>query len=116
MKLLLALSLAAAAVALPQQLAQLPFLQSPPLSLTPDLDSRLASLPSSHAAQLAQHIAQLPEQRLIQLEQDGQILQVTEGQKSLLVFQGIKFRDVTQDTPVSSSLQNKCTLPRLPTD
>jgi bacterial leucyl aminopeptidase len=112
MKLSLAISfcsVAGAAVALPQQ-QQLTFLQSSPpslLSLTPDLASRLSSLPSAHASQLAQHISALPQRRLVQFEQDGEILEVTEGEKALLVFQGIKFRDVTDDQAVPVQVQSK---------
>lgn len=57
------------------------------------------NLPVSHAIQLEQHLAAHPEKRLIELQNpiDGQlqVLELTEGQKTLLRMNGQRFIDVT---------------------
>ncbi|ORY47192.1 hypothetical protein BCR35DRAFT_310950 [Leucosporidium creatinivorum] len=112
------LSSLAVAVVLPQQPQQFTLLaptshsHSPSLfSLLPDLESTLSSLPSSHSSQLAQHLAALPEKRLIQLTEDGDILQLTEGEKSLLVYHRVNFIDVTHHRASPTRVQPKSPYP-----
>lgn len=50
-----------------------------------------------HLAELSAHIASLTEPRLVKLSEDGPVLSVTEGEKALLVFQGKRFIDVTDE-------------------
>lgn len=97
MKLIAALSLVACTLALPQQAQQLPF--APASSIySRALLQQLASLPHSHAEQLLQHISALPEKRWIQFEENGGRFEVTEGEKALLVFEGRRFIDVTEES------------------
>lgn len=62
----------------------------------PSLNSFRGILTPPEHAKLVQHVESLPEQRIIELsefEQDRYT--ITEGQKALLTFHGIKFIDVT---------------------
>lgn len=58
-----------------------------PIQLT---DDRLRRL-------LDEHIASLPERRLVRLSEDGPALAISEGEKALLTLQGKKFVDVTDE-------------------
>ena len=54
------------------------------------------SLPAEHAIRLAEHIAALPERRLVETgPSDADRFWVTEGEKALLTYRGIRFVDVT---------------------
>lgn len=101
--LLATLSLASVALAAPAQ--QLPF-ADPRLSFSsraslqsilPSLPSRLASLPEDHLSLLRQHVEDLPERRLVRFEEGGEAVEVTEGDKALLVLEGVRFIDVTDE-------------------
>lgn len=54
------------------------------------------SRPVKHLDALTQHIASLPEQRRVRL-QDYTEHDITEGEKSLLVYNGIRFEDITEE-------------------
>lgn len=99
MKLLGALSLAACTLALPQRAPQLTFAPSASI-YSETLLAQLASLPASHSEQLLAHVNGLPERRLVQFQQDGPVLDISEGEKALLVFEGRRFVDVTDESPV----------------
>ncbi|KAK4700766.1 bacterial leucyl aminopeptidase, partial [Phenoliferia sp. Uapishka_3] len=62
-------------------------------SSLPSIDS--LDISPTHLAHLQHHIASLPEKRLIKLAEDAAAIEVTEGEKALLVFQGTRFVDVT---------------------
>ena len=55
------------------------------------------NLPAPHLASLASHIASLPEKRLVSLAEDAEPIELTEGEKALLVFAGKRFVDVTDE-------------------
>lgn len=55
------------------------------------------SLPSDQLSQLKSHIEGLPERRLVQLNVAGEQVEISEGEKALLVYQGVKFVDVTDE-------------------
>jgi hypothetical protein len=87
--------------------ASLPFgqvpLQSPgkaTLSL-PALDE--LALPLQQLLQLQSYVDSLPEKRLVKLSQDHAGSWITEGEKALLVFGGIRFIDVTEDSLTAST-------------
>lgn len=62
----------------------------------PSLESFKAILPPVEYAKLVEHIDALPEQRIIALsERPEDRYTVTEGQKALLSFHGVKFIDIT---------------------
>ncbi|ORY56546.1 hypothetical protein BCR35DRAFT_284118 [Leucosporidium creatinivorum] len=103
---LLALSASLSLVsALPAQ-QQLTFAQ--PVSLSSILPS--LQLPACHLRQLEQHIARFPETRRVRLEDNAEPLEITEGEKALLVLQGKRFIDVTEEESLLL-LQEKQTFP-----
>ncbi|GAA5828777.1 hypothetical protein JCM11251_005871 [Rhodosporidiobolus azoricus] len=56
-----------------------------------------AALPACHRRKLEEYMAGLPEKRLVQLSEDAQPIEITEGEKSLLVLAGKRFVDVTDE-------------------
>lgn len=111
--LLCLVSVALATPSTPQQLAfQSPsfssFLPSNlPTSISSSLLSRLSILPSTHLDQLQSHINEWTEPRLVHLRatdgQAGETLNLSEGQKSLLTFAGIRYIDITDYSPSSET-------------
>lgn len=89
---LLALSSFSLVSALPAQ-QQLTFAQ--PTSLSSILPS--LQLPPCHLRQLEKHLASFPETRRVRLEDGAEALEITEGEKALLVLQGKRFIDVTYE-------------------
>lgn len=74
-------------------------------SSLPSLESFQSLLLPLEYAQLADHVASLPERRIIALsEQANDRYTITEGEKALLVFHNIKFIDITD--AVLSGLDN----------
>lgn len=70
----------------------------------PSLESFQALLGSLDYARLVEHVDSLPERRLIALSEHAEDRQfITEGQKALLTFHGIKFIDITE----SALLENE---------
>lgn len=67
----------------------------------PSLDKLSLLLDDNLHSQLTAHVAAYPERRIVALlDSDGQVVQldITEGEKALLVYAGIKFDDVTEST------------------
>ncbi|PRQ74512.1 hypothetical protein AAT19DRAFT_14865 [Rhodotorula toruloides] len=93
---LVAATLATLSSALPlQENQQLAFGTSG--STRQELAAAFGSLPVKLAAKLEQHIASLPEQRLVKLGDDEESILITEGEKALLVLAGKRFIDVTEE-------------------
>lgn len=88
------LALATLSLSAPLAPAQLPF-SSPSTSALPPLSA--LSIPPQHLDQLLQHIASLPEKRLVQLAHDAAPIAITEGEKALLLIAGKRFVDVTDE-------------------
>ncbi|GAA5955470.1 hypothetical protein JCM21900_002059 [Sporobolomyces salmonicolor] len=111
---LLAGALATLSTALPvQEPSQLTFSAAPSVSLRSQLDlSALEALPLSELAQLEQHIARFTEKRLVKLAEDAEPLEITEGEKALLVFSGKRFIDVTADDDTSMAVQSSEPFPK----
>lgn len=106
---LLALSTSLSLVsALPAQ-QQLTFAQ--PHSLSSILPS--LQLPPCHLRQLEKHLEQYPETRRVRLEDGAEALEITEGEKALLVLQGKRFIDVTEEEQLLL-VQEKRALPSAP--
>ncbi|GAA5918121.1 hypothetical protein JCM5296_005235, partial [Sporobolomyces johnsonii] len=74
--------------------------------------SALEALPASDLAQLEQHIARWTEKRLVKLAEDAEPLEITEGEKALLVFAGKRFIDVTNDDDTSMAVQSSEPFPK----
>ncbi|KAL8284023.1 hypothetical protein RQP46_005136 [Phenoliferia psychrophenolica] len=98
----LAFSLASA---IPSPPSQLPFSLPPPSSSLPSLSS--LNLSPSHLSSLQSHIASLPERRLVQLSEGGAPISIAEGEKALLVFQGTRFIDVTDEVVFPAVLEKE---------
>ncbi|GAA5917055.1 hypothetical protein JCM6882_001913 [Rhodosporidiobolus microsporus] len=62
-----------------------------------ELADSLAALPACHRRRLEEYVAGLPQKRLVKLSEHGEAIQVTEGEKSLLVLAGKRFIDVTDE-------------------
>ncbi|BGP16500.1 hypothetical protein JCM10213_001163 [Rhodosporidiobolus nylandii] len=62
-----------------------------------NLADTLAALPRGHQLRLKEYMAALPEKRLVKLAEDGEAMEITEGEKSLLVMAGQHFIDVTDE-------------------
>ncbi|GAA6030935.1 hypothetical protein JCM8097_008945 [Rhodosporidiobolus ruineniae] len=112
-----AAALATSALALPQQI---PFGQpSSSLLLSPTLHHpafssfapTLAQLPKQHFSKLEQHVAAYPDRRTLVVLQTGERLEVSEGEKALLVLQGLKFVDVTDDVEGAVAVYSKGSYP-----
>ena len=70
----------------------------------PSLESFQPLLGSLDYARLVEHVDSLPERRLVALSEHAEDRHfITEGQKALLTFHGIKFIDITE----SASLENE---------
>ncbi|GAA5915255.1 hypothetical protein JCM5296_003043 [Sporobolomyces johnsonii] len=95
------------ALAAPQQQ---PFLSTPhllahslslPAPVHSALTAQLAALPTAHLDQLAHHVHSWPGKRVVRLRandrREGDVVELTEGDKALLVLAGVKFVDVTDD-------------------
>lgn len=96
MRISLALSLLTATAAAAAPLTQLTFSSS---SLS-DLTIASLGLSPSLSSQLAIHVDSLPEKRVVQLgPNDDQRITITEGEKAVLVAQGRRFVDVTDEDP-----------------
>ncbi|GAA5950583.1 hypothetical protein JCM3765_000539 [Sporobolomyces pararoseus] len=108
MHLLSLLGLASVVLAAPQQ--QLPFLSpsSSPSLLPNDLPtqaykppSQLSDLPAEHLTQLQEHISQWPETRRVRVRSPqggaGSVIEISEGEKSLMTLAGLRFVDITND-------------------
>jgi hypothetical protein len=54
-------------------------------------------LSPAHLSSLEVHIASLPERRLVQLSESSAPIEISEGEKALLVLQSIRFADVTDE-------------------
>ncbi|SGY21513.1 BQ5605_C016g08245 [Microbotryum silenes-dioicae] len=89
--------LALSSVALSAPVQQIPF--SDTSIAQPKLSLASLNIEPSLRSRLDQHIASLPEKRLVQLADDAQPIEVTEGEKSILVMKGIRFVDVTEEDP-----------------
>ena len=85
-----AASLATAAPSAPTQL-----LFESPAAGVPSLQS--LHLSPAHLAAMQHHIASLPEKRLIKLSEAAVPIEITEGEKALLVFERTRFVDVTDE-------------------
>ncbi|GAA5920622.1 hypothetical protein JCM1841_001481 [Sporobolomyces salmonicolor] len=111
---LLAGALATLSTALPvREPSQLTFSAAPSVSLRSQLNlSALEALPLSELAQLEQHIARFTEKRLVKLAEDAEPLEITEGEKALLVFSGKRFIDVTADDDTSMAVQSSEPFPK----
>lgn len=72
--------------------AQHPLLAPSSASL-PSLSSFGLSLAETQAFE--SYVASFPERRLVQLEENGPLVSITEGEKALLKFEGRRFVDVT---------------------
>ncbi|KAK4702924.1 bacterial leucyl aminopeptidase, partial [Phenoliferia sp. Uapishka_3] len=89
------LSLLGLSLAAPIAPAQLAF-NVPTVASGLPLLSTLA-IPPQHYDQLLEHIASLPEKRLVQLAHDSTPIEITEGEKALLLIAGKRFVDVTDE-------------------
>ncbi|SCZ88343.1 BZ3500_MvSof-1268-A1-R1_Chr2-1g04348 [Microbotryum saponariae] len=89
--------LALSSVALSAPVQQIPF--SDTSIAQPELSLASLNIEPSIRSRLDQHIASLPEKRLVRLADDAQPIEVTEGEKSILVMKGIRFVDVTEEDP-----------------
>ncbi|GAA6051063.1 hypothetical protein JCM3770_005480 [Rhodotorula araucariae] len=97
--LVAAATLSALATALPLQ-EQLPFAAAaPPASSLPTehLVAALRAVPPEHLAALEAYVASLPERRKLRLADGAEPLDVSEGDKALLVLAGQRFVDVTDE-------------------
>ncbi|KAI5481879.1 peptidase family M28 protein [Pseudohyphozyma bogoriensis] len=65
-------------------------------SLAPPTLSSLG-LSADVAARFQEHIDSLPERRLVKLAEDAEPIEISEGEKALLTFKGVKFMDVTDE-------------------
>lgn len=80
----------------------------------PSLESFKAILPPVEYAKLVEHVDALPEQRIIALsERPEDRYTVTEGQKALLTFHGVKFIDVTDAVLSGLDSQESVTASRI---
>lgn len=66
--------------------------------LVPSLSSLKDVLPTEHYLALVEHIHTLPELRRVALsDSPSEVYSVTEGEKALLTYAGIRFMDVTEE-------------------
>jgi hypothetical protein len=66
----------------------------------PSLESFQSVLGQDDYDKLAEHVASLPERRIIALsERPEDVFVISEGQKALLTFHGIRYMDITDDVP-----------------
>ncbi|GAA5971897.1 hypothetical protein JCM21900_000645 [Sporobolomyces salmonicolor] len=72
-----------------------------PAAVHSSLTAHFAALPPAHLDQLAQHVHTWPRRRVVRLRAndggEGDVLELTEGDKALLVLAGVKFVDVTDE-------------------
>ncbi|GJN90747.1 hypothetical protein Rhopal_003761-T1 [Rhodotorula paludigena] len=88
-----------------QQPAQLAFSATPSDSIAAvhaDLAAAAQQLPAEQLAELDEWIAALPQRRKVQLAEGDEPLDISEGEKALLVLAGKRFVDVTDDVLTTS--------------
>ncbi|SCV72100.1 BQ2448_4794 [Microbotryum intermedium] len=97
--------LALSSVAISAPFRQIPFLDNT-VAKPSELSLASLNIEPSLRSRLDDHIASLPEKRLVQLAEDAQPIEVSEGEKSILVMKGIRFVDVTEEDPALVAAAN----------
>lgn len=97
---LILLALAPSALNAAPAPAQLPFLPASPAAaaaapISLSAFAKAHNLSPEHVDQLAQHVAAYPQRRLVKLSEEAASIEITEGDKALLV--GVNYVDVTDE-------------------